>query len=98
MMNKAIATATLALTSLTGLAVTTDTVAAEAPAARVCPDSNGARRGGSVYISYNTTHYICDVVPPQVLHITQTPSLAACEDMGGRGWTKAFKICFHVDF
>lgn len=64
----------------------------------VCKDSNGAAPGGSVYRDYYTTTFVCDVVPPQRLHITRTPSAAACSEMGGHGWTATYRICWDVDY
>jgi hypothetical protein len=63
----------------------------------VCKDSNGSLPGGSVYLDYYARPY-CDVVPPQRLHITRTPSGWACRYMGGHGWTTTYRICFDVDY
>lgn len=104
MMNKAIATAALVLgstiasgTFAAGTFALADAPTVEAPTAlRVCADSNGSKPGGTVYLSY-TTSYRCDVVPPQRLTITNVPSKAACDGMGGR-WAPANRSCWDVDY
>jgi hypothetical protein len=72
-----------------------DVAEARAP---LCHDSNGSAPGGSVYLDYYTTVFVCDVVPPQRLHITRTPSLRACNEMSGHGWTSTYRICWDVDY
>ena len=62
-----------------------------------CPDSNGARLGGSVYVRYGVM-LRCDVSPPQRLHETQVPSPAACANAGGHGWTRTTRICWDIDY
>jgi hypothetical protein len=63
----------------------------------ICKDSNGAAPGGSVYLDYRIHTFICDVRPPQRLHLTHTPSLAACNQAGGN-YSPATHICWDVDY
>ena len=70
---------------------------ASADAARpACADSNGARRGGVVYVRDGVA-LRCDVSRPQRLAVTRVRSLAACDDMGGR-YSPAVDICWDVDY
>lgn len=90
---------TAALLAVTAAGAVTVAAPADAEARTpICRDSNGAAAGGSVYIDYRTTVFVCDVVPPQRLHIVNTPTAAACNDMGGHGWTAAHRICWDVDY
>jgi hypothetical protein len=90
-----LALATLATVATFGVA----TVGSESASAALAPcrDSNGSAPGGSVYLGYSST-YRCDVSPPQRLHLTGTPSNAACQDSGGHGWTATYRICWDVDY
>lgn len=83
----------LALAALAGVITAT-----HAEARTVCADSNGSAPGGSVYVSYYTNPFPCDVVPPRRLHLTRTPSRAACLDAGGHSWTWTYRICWDVDY
>lgn len=93
-MLKRLAIATLATVG-TFTVATVGNVSAGLP---VCRDSNGSAPGGSVYVSYWANPFPCDVVPPQRLHLTSTPSRAACDDVGGHGWTSTYRICWDVDY
>lgn len=82
------------------VAASVTVVAGPAPveALAQCKDSNGSALGGSVYWGYYAGRMTCDVRPPQRLHITQTPSRTACNNMGGHGWTATGRICWDVDY
>ena len=61
-----------------------------------CADSNGARPGGTVYVSYGVRLH-CDVSPPQRLAETNVPSRRICDDMGGR-YSPRYRICWDRDY
>lgn len=92
MMKKMIALAALTIACLAG--AHTQHADARTP---LCRDSNGSAPGGSVYLDYYQVGFVCDVVPPQRLHILRTPSNAARLDMGGR-YSPAVRICWDVDY
>ena len=89
-----IVTAALAVVPVTAALAVPGTANAGAP---ICRDSNGSRPGGSVYVADGVA-LRCDVVPPQRLHVTRVSSRAACDDMGGHGWSRKSRICWDVDF
>lgn len=91
-----LALATLATIGTLGVA----TVGSESASAGlpVCRDTNGSAYGGSVYVNYSTTRLGCDLISGQRLHLTGTPSNAACQDAGGHGWTSTYRICWDVDY
>lgn len=85
--------------ALAAASVTVAAAPAAGPASALapCKDSNGTAPGGSVYWGYSIP-MTCDVSPPQRLHLTQTPTLAACNHNGGHGWTNTYRICWDVDY